>query len=160
MYLTTCVYAQTDYSQPPLSDVFVGTLNTGQRRYGHPALAGQLPLPWLPVSQHPRSRTDGVVINIRRRWSIVKNGARRIAGTQYPPSQNSWGEAHEWHENVRDVERQELSTGQSHGDFGVIGMEEDEEVSDSEDASRYPTFYPKKAYPNSVSESRESSEGD
>jgi hypothetical protein len=33
----------TDYAQPPLSDSYPGVLNTGRRRYGHPALSGALP---------------------------------------------------------------------------------------------------------------------
>ncbi|KWU44595.1 DUF221-domain-containing protein, partial [Rhodotorula sp. JG-1b] len=40
----------TDYSQPPLSEMYPGVLNTGgSTRYGHPALFGALPEPWLPV---------------------------------------------------------------------------------------------------------------
>ncbi|CDZ98226.1 Uncharacterized conserved protein [Phaffia rhodozyma] len=40
---------RTDYSQPPMSSYFPGVLNTGRKRYAHPALAGVLPFPWLPL---------------------------------------------------------------------------------------------------------------
>jgi hypothetical protein len=40
--------ARTDYSQPPMGGYFSGVLNTGRRRYVHPALAGVLPSPWYP----------------------------------------------------------------------------------------------------------------
>lgn len=74
----------TDYSQPPLSDAFPGVLNQGRRRYGHPALSGQLPEPWLPVlsetSQHaevPEAVKEALVMDLRRRWSKVKRAARK-----------------------------------------------------------------------------------
>ncbi|KAG8943918.1 hypothetical protein FRC04_002406 [Tulasnella sp. 424] len=41
----------TDYSQPPMTDWYYGVLNTGKRRYGHPALTGVLPQPWLPLKK-------------------------------------------------------------------------------------------------------------
>lgn len=39
----------TDYREPPMGGYFFGTLNTGRRRYGHPALTGILPEVWLPI---------------------------------------------------------------------------------------------------------------
>ncbi|UZJ57130.1 hypothetical protein CBS101457_006450 [Exobasidium rhododendri] len=39
----------TDYREPPTGGYFYGTLNTGRRRYGHPALTGVLPEIWLPI---------------------------------------------------------------------------------------------------------------
>jgi len=39
----------TDYREPPTGGYFFGTLNTGRRRYGHPALTGILPEIWLPI---------------------------------------------------------------------------------------------------------------
>ncbi|CEH17155.1 Uncharacterized conserved protein [Ceraceosorus bombacis] len=41
--------AHTDYREPPATGYYNGTLDTGRRRYGHPALTGQLPEPWLPI---------------------------------------------------------------------------------------------------------------
>ncbi|KAH9979789.1 hypothetical protein BJV74DRAFT_946869 [Russula compacta] len=40
---------RTDYSQPPMANWYNGVLNTGKKRYGHPALTGSLPQPWLPL---------------------------------------------------------------------------------------------------------------
>ncbi|KAF5354076.1 hypothetical protein D9756_007257 [Leucocoprinus leucothites] len=42
---------RTDYSQPPMANWYTGVLNTGKRRYGHPALNGVLPEPWLPLKK-------------------------------------------------------------------------------------------------------------
>ncbi|KAF9173666.1 hypothetical protein BGX20_002502 [Mortierella sp. AD010] len=40
----------TDYQQPPMT-LFPGVLNSGLRRYCHPALAGPLPTLWLPLKK-------------------------------------------------------------------------------------------------------------
>ncbi|GAA5948371.1 hypothetical protein JCM3765_001391 [Sporobolomyces pararoseus] len=49
----------TDYSQPPLSDSYPGVLSTSSnKRYGHPALFGSLPEPWLPASPSPSSSSS------------------------------------------------------------------------------------------------------
>ncbi|KAL8280604.1 hypothetical protein RQP46_006927 [Phenoliferia psychrophenolica] len=76
----------TDYSQPPLSESFPGVLNQGRRRYGHPALSGSLPEPWLPVLAEPSQGAtvpevvkDALVMDLRRRWSTVKRAARKGA---------------------------------------------------------------------------------
>ncbi|KAG9086353.1 hypothetical protein FRC07_013119, partial [Ceratobasidium sp. 392] len=42
---------RTDYSQQPMANWYWGVLNTGRRRYGHPALTGVLPTPWLPLKK-------------------------------------------------------------------------------------------------------------
>ncbi|KAN0065182.1 hypothetical protein ACQY0O_001679 [Thecaphora frezii] len=47
--------AKTDYREPPGSDHYPGVLNTGRRRYGHPALSGILPDLWLPIPRAPLS---------------------------------------------------------------------------------------------------------
>ncbi|PWN32373.1 uncharacterized protein FA14DRAFT_192586 [Meira miltonrushii] len=39
----------TDYREPPAAGYYYGILNTGRRRYGHPAIAGTLPDIWPPV---------------------------------------------------------------------------------------------------------------
>lgn len=91
----------TDFSQPPMSESFPGVLNTGRKRFGHPALSGSLPEPWLPVLDRPRNaetsgegegqRTpggteavpestmepvmDALVVDLQRRWSTVKRVA-------------------------------------------------------------------------------------
>lgn len=53
----------TDFKQPPMTLV-PGILNTGMKRYGHPALLGALPQLWLPVlhkkySRHSQDQTNG-----------------------------------------------------------------------------------------------------
>uniref|UniRef100_D8QM36 DUF221-domain-containing protein n=1 Tax=Schizophyllum commune (strain H4-8 / FGSC 9210) TaxID=578458 RepID=D8QM36_SCHCM len=75
---------RTDYSQPPMANWYAGVLNTGKRRYGHPALNGVLPEPWLPLkkgqtlvnSQHLHKDATGngepaVVLSLRKRASVV-----------------------------------------------------------------------------------------
>lgn len=41
--------AKTDYREPPGAGYYPGVLNTGRRRYGHPAITGILPELWLPI---------------------------------------------------------------------------------------------------------------
>lgn len=63
----------TDYSQPPLNNFYYGVLNTGRRRYAHPALSGKLPFPWLPAVKKAPAFGDGakerrgVVLSLRRK---------------------------------------------------------------------------------------------
>ncbi|KAI0249273.1 DUF221-domain-containing protein [Lactifluus subvellereus] len=76
----------TDYSQPPMANWYNGVLNTGKKRYGHPALTGLLPQPWLPlkkgetlVNTHNTSRPgrksdQAVVLSLRKRYSVVRVG--------------------------------------------------------------------------------------
>ncbi|KAG5645965.1 hypothetical protein DXG03_004757 [Asterophora parasitica] len=78
---------RTDYvnSQPPMAGWYNGVLNTGKRRYGHPALAGVLPEPWLPLKKGqslvnhdhradaPRPKdNEAVVLTLRKRYSSVR----------------------------------------------------------------------------------------
>ncbi|THH27471.1 hypothetical protein EUX98_g6719 [Antrodiella citrinella] len=76
---------RTDYSQPPMANWYSGVLNTGKRRYGHPALNGVLPQPWLPLKKgqsitnggHPdiagiARDTKPVVLTLRKRYSIAR----------------------------------------------------------------------------------------
>ncbi|KAH9048051.1 DUF221-domain-containing protein [Lactarius hengduanensis] len=76
----------TDYSQPPMANWYNGVLNTGKKRYGHPALTGLLPQPWLPlkkgetlVNTHNASHTrqkisQAVVLTLRKRYSVHRVG--------------------------------------------------------------------------------------
>ncbi len=43
---------KTDYREPPGAGYYPGVLNTGRRRYGHPAITGILPELWLPIPKH------------------------------------------------------------------------------------------------------------
>ncbi|QRW07106.1 membrane protein [Ceratobasidium sp. AG-Ba] len=73
---------RTDYSQQPMANWYWGVLNTGRRRYGHPALTGVLPTPWLPLKKgqtlanfiegHENNdgsgdKGDAVVLTLRKR---------------------------------------------------------------------------------------------
>ncbi|KAG6888436.1 hypothetical protein C0995_008253 [Termitomyces sp. Mi166 len=111
---------RTDYSQPPMTGWYDGVLNTGKRRYGHPALTGVLPEPWLPLKKgqslvnHDHrgdtSRTskdsEAVVLTLRKRYSSVRGsssapraGPSTSAGTQADAStdptvvRNPWEDA-------------------------------------------------------------------
>lgn len=46
---------KTDYREPPGAGYYPGVLNTGRRRYGHPAITGILPELWLPI---PKQRME------------------------------------------------------------------------------------------------------
>lgn len=56
-----------------MNSFYHGVLNTGRRRYAHPALSGSLPKPWLPAIDRPRAFGDGakerrgVVLSLRRK---------------------------------------------------------------------------------------------
>jgi len=77
---------RTDYSQPPMANFYSGVLNTGKRRYGHPALLGVLPEPWLPLKKGQtlvsgvsngatRQKFDpnqAVVLTLRKRYSMIR----------------------------------------------------------------------------------------
>ncbi|KZT00325.1 DUF221-domain-containing protein [Laetiporus sulphureus 93-53] len=80
---------RTDYSQPPMANWYSGVLNTGKRRYGHPAINGVLPSPWLPHKQLIASRAGenpAVVLTLRKRRSVQANDnlpdARQPVGDQ------------------------------------------------------------------------------
>ncbi|KAI0720255.1 hypothetical protein C8T65DRAFT_633946 [Cerioporus squamosus] len=79
---------RTDYSQPPMANFYSGVLNTGKRRYGHPALTGVLPFPWLPIkkgqslNRHRDTGDDGspaVVLTLRKKYSVVRDRPQRQA---------------------------------------------------------------------------------
>lgn len=60
--------------------------STGKRRYGHPAITGVLPVPWLPIKQgqslnrHRDTGDDGspaVVLTLRKKYSVHRESARQ-----------------------------------------------------------------------------------
>lgn len=79
-------------------------LSTGKRRYGHPALNGVLPQPWLPLKKgqtlanfvdrdevseqngdrgarkYSPSNQEAVVLTLRRRYSVMRKDVRNFAG--------------------------------------------------------------------------------
>lgn len=171
---------KTDYAQPPMSESYYGVLNTGRRRYNHPAIAGRLPTPWLPAGaaeynaaasdilpsssdieavQAPLdidlSSSGAVLIDIRRRFTDMRNVAKRVAvsGVEriLPSSgrarQNSGGlrDESEYIENSTDVwardGRQATPSVASSGGDGARGEDESDEDDERTPAGRY-TFFP------------------
>jgi hypothetical protein len=67
--------------------MYPGVLNTGgSTRYGHPALFGALPEPWLPVLAEPTETLPEVpqavkdalvVVDLRRGWRNLKRAAKQ-----------------------------------------------------------------------------------
>ncbi|EJD08522.1 DUF221-domain-containing protein [Fomitiporia mediterranea MF3/22] len=94
---------RTDYSQPPMANWYNGVLNTGKRRYGHPALNGVLPQPWLPLKKGQtlvnreapsltRNDSEAVVLTLRKRYgSIRKGGRRRTISASFLQEQDAGG---------------------------------------------------------------------
>jgi hypothetical protein len=98
---------RTDYSQPPMNSFYYGVLNTGKRRYGHPALTGSLPKPWLPAKARPPAFGDdaaahkGVVLSLRRK--MAKKLRRKQSATldvhderERLPSGGTFGPSEGW----------------------------------------------------------------
>lgn len=91
---------RTDYSQPPMANWYPGVLNTGKRRYGHPALNGVLPQPWLPLKKgqtlqngppsapitSPTDTTPAVVLTLRKRRSAARTVPTRSQTEPVPRS--------------------------------------------------------------------------
>lgn len=91
-----------------MTNWYNGVLNTGKRRYGHPALTGVLPTPWLPLKKdqtlanhidHDESGKGGdgnaVVLTLRRRYSAVrKRGQAAFANVtgKHPSSESHDGQ--------------------------------------------------------------------
>ncbi|KAM6494958.1 protein of unknown function DUF221 domain containing protein [Amanita muscaria] len=95
---------RTDYSQPPMANWYSGVLNTGKKRYGHPALNGVLPEPWLPLKKgqtlinasrngprNHRPTEQAVVLTLRRRFSSLRRSVRHLAndGRSFSPSRST-----------------------------------------------------------------------
>ncbi|KAG0309608.1 hypothetical protein BGZ98_000494 [Dissophora globulifera] len=60
----------TDYRQPPMT-LYPGVLNSGMRRYCHPAIAGALPTLWLPLK-----KDDSINVANRRAMNSDEAGRR------------------------------------------------------------------------------------
>ncbi|KAJ7595897.1 hypothetical protein C8J56DRAFT_852889 [Mycena floridula] len=96
---------RTDYSQPPMANWYSGVLNTGKRRYGHPALNGVLPVPWLPLKKgqtlvnndsgsHRVSKdtsNQAVVLTLRKRPSTIRRRSMARPATTYGQPGSSYG---------------------------------------------------------------------
>ncbi|KAJ2919488.1 hypothetical protein MD484_g945, partial [Candolleomyces efflorescens] len=117
---------RTDYSQPPMANWYSGVLNTGKRRYGHPALNGVLPEPWLPLKKGQslvngngrrenlhrahKADNDAVVLTLRKRHSkAFRRGSR-----SRPPPENRNGEG-----NLIDHDPAASTSGGANGEGGA-----------------------------------------
>ncbi|ORX34475.1 hypothetical protein BD324DRAFT_636070 [Kockovaella imperatae] len=114
---------RTDYSQPPMNNFYYGVLNTGRRRYAHPALTGSLPYPWLPAPQTPKKFGDGaakrrgVVLSLRRKM------AKKLRRTQTSDSESDariipdgWATGENLSESSRQARTDTRSTSQDEGE--------------------------------------------
>ncbi|GAA5932719.1 hypothetical protein JCM10213_006311 [Rhodosporidiobolus nylandii] len=161
----------TDYSQPPLSDSYPGVLNTGSRRYGHPALFGSLPEPWLPVLAEPREvaaelpqavKDALVVVDIRRGWRNLKRAAKKGmnlgagggGGAEGTSADRPYGRRTSWGSGASNDDPSRAWRGSQSEAGGALpspighahlsDSEEEESADDEEDGklSRYSTFFP------------------
>jgi hypothetical protein len=97
-------------------------ISTGKRRYGHPALLGVLPEPWLPLKKgqtlvsgigNGSSRTQkkdsdqAVVLTLRKRYSTVRRNVRQMTTGMMPE------ERHYADDEQNDGGVQELATPES-----------------------------------------------
>ncbi|KAI5477633.1 DUF221 domain containing membrane protein [Pseudohyphozyma bogoriensis] len=142
----------TDYQQPPLSESYPGVLNTGRRRYGHPALSGSLPEPWLPGLAEPTLGDDlppvvrdALVVDLRRRWStfkrVAKKGANVVPGINIPvaSSSRSTGTDEDPSRAWRGSQRSESPI---ENDPTGVFSDEEEELEEGEGLTGYGTFWP------------------
>lgn len=71
-----------------MSSFYPGVLNTGRRKYAHPALSGRLPTPWLPArAQHPEVTSKGpksVVLSLRRKVG------KKLSKNRPVPEDDDW----------------------------------------------------------------------
>lgn len=71
--------------------------STGKRRYGHPALTGVLPQPWLPLKkdqtlanhgdglqQQKSDQGSALILTLRKRYSVVGRGGGKLARRSTP----------------------------------------------------------------------------
>lgn len=144
---------RTDYSQPPMGSWYAGVLNTGKRRYGHPALNGVLPQPWLPLKKGQSIRngapaapsasaadtTPAVVLTLRKRYSTIRRDPReqpQRANTEPFPARPV-DEDNPWHDApLRPPHQQRALTHRLSFDHasGVIMLPDDGEWLDDEES--------------------------
>ncbi|KPV72603.1 uncharacterized protein RHOBADRAFT_29756 [Rhodotorula graminis WP1] len=146
----------TDYREPPMSSFYPGILNTGgSTRYGHPALFGALPQPWLPVAAET-VKDALVVVDLRRGWRNFKRAAKRGfsgAGSGEDGrarSRNGRGRATSWGSGSEEDPSRAWRGSESSVAASPAPMDEDEEDEDEDDevdeegqqTIRYSTFFP------------------
>ncbi|KAJ6568448.1 hypothetical protein B0H10DRAFT_2164417 [Mycena sp. CBHHK59/15] len=153
---------RTDYSQPPMANWYSGVLNTGKRRYGHPALNGVLPQPWLPLKKGqtlsnsdnrgsprmPKDPNQAVVLTLRKRPSVRRRpqsefivGDNASSGFVAAPSESeSVAGSNPWQESRRSRSaplNHRLSFDPASGVINLPDdsdwLQEDEDVDSDED---------------------------
>jgi len=133
-----------------MSSFYPGILNTGgSTRYGHPALFGALPQPWLPVvaetqpgepGEVPQAVKDAlVVVDLRRGWRNFKRAAKRGfsgAGSSEDGgarSRNGRGRATSWGSGSEEDPSRAWRGSESSVAASPAPMDEDEEDEEDDD---------------------------
>ncbi|KAJ2964731.1 hypothetical protein NQZ79_g257 [Umbelopsis isabellina] len=121
----------TDFKEPPMT-LFDGILNTGMKRFGHPAIVGVLPQLWLPVkgghhlqrrqSRYIRPSISNISLRNKRSSSRVVSQA---AVTDEAPQNNVQTE---YHDEPEAMDAEETSGLMSNGDMTI---QVDEEADDA-----------------------------
>jgi hypothetical protein len=119
----------------------------GRRRYGVPALNGQLPYPWLPAKKEteevklPRvTNTEGVVIDLRRRWSMMKGDGK--TGERGSRERSPFDDAtRAWRNDMDQLTAQQSGSAAAKNDFGIKALDEEEEPEEDVETGRYRTYF-------------------
>lgn len=159
------------------------TCSTGKRRYGHPALTGVLPNPWLPIKPGetlanyvddggaPRTKADpnnAVVLTLRRKKSMARPQVAFTASPMETPGAPPGGteaavaSANPWSSETRLSQPPQLRHRLSFDPAtGVITLPDDvaEEDSDSEDVGSPEPLSPRADGPRESSEDGSASDG-
>lgn len=135
--------------------MYPGVLNTGgSSRYGHPALFGALPEPWLPVLAEPMGALPEVpqavrdallVVDLRRGWRNLKRavrlgGNRNAEGASSRRRPGSWGSLPEEEDPSRAWRGSRESTPHaSHDGRDFDDFDDEEDDAEDEDELGNPT---------------------
>lgn len=125
----------TDFREPPMT-LFDGILNTGMKRFGHPAIVGVLPQLWLPVkgghqlqrrqSRYIRPSISNISLRNKRSSSrVVSQPTVTSAATEEAPHNNVQTE---YHDEPESMDAEETSGLLSNGDMTI---QVDEEADDA-----------------------------
>jgi hypothetical protein len=111
------------------TNVLIAPRSTGKRRYGHPALTGILPQPWLPIRKgqtlvnretngHPGVHSDeAVVLTLRKRYSTLTKHRGRAASQAAAGVQRS-ADVSGLEEAVRNPWSEDVNAGNGPGTNG------------------------------------------
>lgn len=102
--------------------------STGRRRYGHPALNGVLPQPWLPLKKGQTlvnrgtaisngiDQSEAVVLTLRKRYSTIRKGARKRTVSQATAPDHLGTDAREGYSDADSTTRNPWSDVRTDGD--------------------------------------------